>query len=131
MIQCGFISNNKLNEKFKLEFTLGLPMVTLLWNILCKINKKMSPVKVKKKDIFNLMAAILGYQASGLISDEDSYRPTANPLLSKNGHDEIVFKSRVDLNKFAERFINFKNNYNDNGNLRLEYQNKLKTNFLE
>jgi hypothetical protein len=28
LIQLGFISNNKLNEKFKLEFTLGLPMVT-------------------------------------------------------------------------------------------------------
>ena len=64
LIQCGFISNNKLNDKYKLEFTLGLPMVTLLWNILIKLNQRVTvskqPQKAKRQDIFPLLAAILG-----------------------------------------------------------------------
>ena len=65
MIHLGFISNNKLNDKYRLEFALGLPMVTLLWGILIKIQKKLSiaktPTTAKKSDIFVLMSAILGY----------------------------------------------------------------------
>ena len=65
MIDLGFVQGGeKLLPQYMQEFALSLPKVNLLWDILIKNqappkNPNLQITKVKRNDIFTILAAIL------------------------------------------------------------------------
>ena len=81
------------------EQTGGLPLITLLWMILTKINKKQkinpkTGLNVATSDVLSILAAILNLECDDMIKTEEMVtQTTANPLIQRDEDGEIVFSS--------------------------------------
>ena len=101
---------NGLKKYTSFEQTAGLPLITLLWMILTKINKAQkinakTGLNVATDDVLSILAAILDLQVEDMIKTEDMITTTtANPLIQRNSDGDVVFASQQDQRKFSLKF---------------------------
>jgi len=98
---------------------------------LTKVNQK-QVTRVKKSDVFTILAAILNLQVQDMLKTQDQQiYDTSNPLLYRNKDEEIVFVNYDDLQKFSVKFNSFRDNYNKQADLRAANVESLKQSYAE
>lgn len=131
LIDLAMVQQAKLNIQYYIEFVSSLPKVTLLWTILTKVNQKQI-TKVKRGDIFTILAAVLNLQVQDMLNTTDQkVINTQNPLLYRNEEEEIVFVNYDDLHKFSIKFNSFRDNYSKHTDIRAANIEELKKKYQD